>query len=109
MRLARIDAKGGNLLVTVADPAFRAHVRDWIRERLGSTVAVPDDAGAEALPGETSESEDVWVHTPLDVLNGQTPIQASTHDLGRRRLNLLLMDLIKQGRDVISLKRQLGL
>jgi hypothetical protein len=109
LRLARMESKGGNLLVTVADPAFRAHVRDWIRERLGAAVAVPDDAGVEALPGDSPESEDVWVHTPLDVLNGQTPIQASTHDLGRRRLILLLKDLTKQGRDVVSLKRQLGL
>jgi hypothetical protein len=109
LRLARMEVKGGNLLVTVADTAFRAHVRDWIRERLGASVAAPDDAGAEALPGEGPESEDVWVHTPLDVLNGQTPIQASTHDLGRRRLNMLLKDLAKQGRDVVSLKRQLGL
>lgn len=109
MRLARLESKGGNLLVTVADPAFRAQVRDWIRERLGSAAALPDDAGMEALPGESPESEDVWVHMPLDVLNGQNPIQASTHDLGRRRLNLLLKDLIKQGRDVVSLKRRLGL
>jgi hypothetical protein len=109
LRLARLDAKGGNLLVTVADPAFRAHVRDWIRERLGTSVSVPDDAGMGALPGESPESEDVWVLTALDVLNGQTPIQASTHDLGRRRLNMLLKDLSKQGRDVVSLKRRLGL
>lgn len=109
LRLARLEAKGGNLLVTVADPAFRAHVRDWIRERLGTSVSVPDDAGTGALPGESPESEDVWVQTALDVLNGQTPIQASSHDLGRRRLNMLLKDLSKQGRDVVPLKRRLGL
>jgi hypothetical protein len=109
LKLARLESKGGNLLVTVSDPAFRAHVRDWIRGRLGEAVGVPDEAAVGAMPGESAESQDVWVHTPLDVLNGQTPIQASTHDLGRRRLNLLLRDLIKQGRDVVSLKRQLGL
>jgi hypothetical protein len=109
LRVARLDAKGGNLLVTVADPAFRAHVRDWIRERLGEAVGIPDEATADSLPGESAESQDMWVHTPLDALNGQTPIQASIHDLGRRRLNLLMKDLIKQGRDVVSLKRQLGL
>lgn len=109
LKLARMEAKGGNLLVTVADPAFRAHVRDWIRERLETSVGVPQEAGEEALPGESSDSEDMWVHAPLDVLNGQTPIQASTHDLGRRRLNMLIKDMAKQGRDVISLKMRLGL
>ena len=38
MRLARLEYKGGSLLVTVADPAFRAHVRDWIRDRLGAAA-----------------------------------------------------------------------
>ncbi len=109
LRVARLEAKGGNLLVTLSDPAFRAHVRDWIRDRLGDAVGVPEDAGTGTLPGESPESQDMWVHTALDALNGQTPIQASTHDLGRRKLNLLMKDLIKQGRDVVSLKSQLGL
>ena len=108
MRLARLEAKGGNLLVTVADPAFRAHVRDWLRERLGPSVAAPDDA-MEAMPGGSSESQDMWVHTPLNALNGQTPVQASTHDWGRRRLKSILQDMIAQGRDTVSLRRQLGL
>ncbi|MDB5106666.1 MAG: hypothetical protein JWP91_4355 [Fibrobacteres bacterium] len=109
LRVARLEAKAGNLLVTVADPAFRAHVRDWIRDRLAGTVGLPEESAVGSLPGDSAESQDMWVHTPLDVLNGQTPIQASTHDWGRRRLNLLMKDLIKQGRDVVSLKRQLGL
>ena len=109
LRIARLELKGGNLLVTVSDPAFRAHARDWLGSRLGGAVSPPDDGEVQALPGESAESQDVWVHTPLDALNGQTPIQASTHDLGRRRLNLLLKDMLRQGRDVTSLKRQLGL
>ncbi|HKP94265.1 MAG TPA: hypothetical protein VJ385_00785 [Fibrobacteria bacterium] len=109
MRVARLEARGGNLSVTVADPAFRAHVRDWLRERLGTAVGLPDDPGTESMPGESPESQDVWVHTPSDALNGQTPIQASTHDWGRRRLQLLLKDMVKQGRDIVSLRRQLGL
>ena len=109
LRLARLESKGGNLLVTVSDPAFRAHVRDWIRDRLGAAVGAPEEAASGSMPGESAESQDLWVHTPLDALNGQTPIQASTHDLGKRRLNMLMKDLIKQGRDVVSLKMQLGL
>jgi hypothetical protein len=109
LRVARLEAKGGNLLVTVSDPAFRAYVRDWLRERIGDAAGPPEDGSASILPGESAESQDMWLHTPLDMLNGQTPIQASTHDLGRRRLELLLKDMIKQGRDVIPLRRQLGL
>jgi hypothetical protein len=109
LRLARLETKGGNLLVTVADPAFRAHVRDWLRDRLGRAAAVPEEAGAESMPGESAESQDMWVHTPLDALNGQTPLQASAHDWGRRRLQILFKDMLKQGRDVLSLRRQLGL
>jgi hypothetical protein len=109
LRVARLELKGGNLLVTVADPAFRAYVRDWIRGRLAQAVSLSGGDGVEALPGESPESQDQWVHTPLDVLNGQTPIQASTHDLGRRRLQMLLKDMIKEGRDIVSLRRQLGL
>jgi hypothetical protein len=109
LRLARMEAKGGNLIVTVADPAFRAHARDWLRSRLGESVSAPVEGTTEALPGESPDSQDEWIHTPSDVLNGQTPIQASGHDLGRRRLNLMLKEMIRQGRDVAPLRRLLGL
>lgn len=109
LRLARMEAKGGNLLVTVTDPAFRAQARDWLRGRLGETVSPPEDGLVEPMPGESAEAQDLWVHTPMDMLNGQTPIQASTHDLGRRRLHLILKDMIRQGRDVTALRRQLGI
>src|SRR6185295_13825270 len=100
---------GGNLQVTVADAAFRAHVRDWLGMRLGTSLSPPAEGAAESLPGDSAESQDMWIHTPLDLLNGQTPIQASLHDLGRRRLNQILKDMIRQGRDVASLRKQLGL
>lgn len=109
LRVARIDLKGGNLQVTVADPAFRAHVRDWLEASLGGSVSPPEEGAAETIPGDSAESQDMWIQTPLDALNGQTPIQACSHDLGRRRLNLILKDMIRQGRDVTSLKRQLSL
>jgi hypothetical protein len=109
LRTARLEIKGGNLLVTLADAAFRAHVRDWIAGRLGAAVSPPEDGEVETVPGDGAEAQDMWIHTPLDVLNGQTPLQASAHDLGRRRLHLILRDMIRQGRDVASLKKQLGL
>ncbi|MEO7424062.1 MAG: hypothetical protein ABI036_02680, partial [Fibrobacteria bacterium] len=108
MRLSKLEAKGGNLLVTVADPAFRAYVRDWLRDNLGSSLIQPEGV-LEALPDGSAASQDAWLHTASDSLNGQTPIQASTHDLGRRRLLILLQDMLKQGRDTASLRRQLGI
>jgi hypothetical protein len=109
LRAARLEAKGGNLIVTVADAAFVAHARDWLKSRLGDSVSPPEAGAMERLPGESAESQDEWIHTPSESLNGQTPIQASGHDLGRRRLNLILKDMIRQGRDVTPLRRQLGL
>jgi hypothetical protein len=49
------------------------------------------------------------VHAPQASLNGQTPIQASTHDWGRRRLQQLLQEMAKHGRDVSILRKQLGI
>jgi hypothetical protein len=108
LRLARLEPRGGHLTVTLADTAFRAHVREWLRDRLGHAVTMAEDAHGN-LPDESAESQDVWVHTALDALNAQTPIQACSHDWGRRRLQLLLKDMVQQGIDVTSLRRQLGL
>lgn len=107
--LARLEAKGGALHARLTDPGFRGYVRDWLDGRLGRVVSLPGAGASDTLPGEGTAELDLWVHTPLDALNGQTPIQASTHDLGRRRLQLILKDMVKQGRDVASLRRQLGL
>lgn len=109
LRVARLEAKGGVLATSLTDPGFRGYVRDWIRARLSRAADLPDAAAADPVPGEGTAELDVWVHTPLDALNGQTPIQASGHDWGRRRLQIILKDMVKQGRDVVSLRRQLGL
>lgn len=123
LRLARLEArlesapsretgsaaKGATLVATLADPCFRGYVRDWIAARLGKVASLPGASAADPIPGEGTAEVDIWVHTPLDGLNGQTPIQASSHDWGRRRLQLILRDMVKQGRDVTSLRRQLGL
>ncbi len=52
---------------------------------------------------------DAWIQNPLPELNGQTPVQASNHEFGRRQLGRLLSGLIRQGRDVSDPKRRLGL
>lgn len=107
--LARLELKDGALTVRLTDPGFRAHVRDWLQGRLGRLATLEGPGAGDALPGEGSDALDQWVHAPQDSLNGQTPIQASAHDLGRRRLRLILKDMANQGRDVTSLRRQLGL
>lgn len=109
LKLARLESKGGFLSATLADPGFRGYVRDWMRTRLERAVSVSDTAAADPIPGEGMAEVDAWVHAPLEVLNGQSPIQASAHDWGRRRLQIILRDMMKQGRDVTSLRRQLGL
>lgn len=110
LRLARLELRPPSALaVSVADPGFLGYVRDWVSERLGGAVSLAGGTAPDPLPGDGAADLDAWVHTPLESLNGQTPVQASTHDWGRRRLQLLLREMMKQGRDVTSLKRQLGL
>jgi hypothetical protein len=110
LRLARLEFKPPSVLsVAVTDPGFLGYVRDWVSRRLGGAASLAGGAKSDPLPGEGAAELDAWVHTPLESLNGQTPVQASTHDWGRRRLQNLLRDMVKQGRDVTSLKRQLGL
>jgi hypothetical protein len=108
LRLSLFEIRGDNLLVTLTDQAFRAHVWEWLRQRLDQAISLAEETQV-MLPGESDEAQDVWIHTALDVLNTQTPIQASTHDWGRRRLQQLLKDMLKQGVDITSLRRQLGL
>jgi hypothetical protein len=105
------DATGrsGVLTVVLADPGFVGYARDWLKGRLGRLIVLADGGAPDPLPGEGAADLDAWVHTPLESLNGQSPVQASTHDWGRRRLQTLLREMVKQGRDVTSLRRQLGL
>jgi hypothetical protein len=108
LRLARLEIKGERLSVTLADPAFRNHVRDWLRARLGGDIAA-EKGGPGAMPEENPASRDAWAQAPMDALNGQTPLQASTHDWGRRRLQSLFKEMEKQGVDVAPLRIRLGL
>lgn len=107
LRLGRVEIKGGTLSVTLADQAFRTHVKDWLRDRLG--VGSSGSAVSGAQPGESPDSRDIWLHAPLDALNGQSPLQASGHDWGRRRLQSLLKEMSDRGRDVSPLRERLGI
>ena len=50
-----------------------------------------------------------WINSPLPELNGQTPVQASKHDIGRRKLIHILQDFSLAGRDVSAMRRKLGI
>ncbi len=108
LRLARLEPEGEKLKVTLYDSGFHSYVRNWLTDRLGSALSHSEEL-QEVLPGPSSESQDMWIHTALGALNAQTPIQASTHDWGRRRLQLLLKDMVKKGVDVTLLRQQLDL
>ena len=108
MKLARLENRGGNMLVTLTDAAFLAYVKNWIMDHLGESATVSETARKD-LPGDNVESQEIWIHTALDVLNSQTPIQASNHDWGRKRLQVILKQMVQQGIDVTGLRRQLGL
>jgi hypothetical protein len=106
--LARLELREDAILVSLLDPAFRSYVLRWLADHLGAVE--PGQSGSDASsPDAAPGGSDAWIHTPLAALNGQTPIQASTHDFGRRKLEYLLRSLIQKGRDVSVLRRQLGL
>jgi hypothetical protein len=106
--LARLELREVAILVSLLDPAFRSYVLRWLADHLGAVE--PGQSGSDASsPDAAPGGSDAWIHTPLAALNGQTPIQASTHDFGRRKLEYLLRSLIQKGRDVSVLRRQLGL
>ncbi len=135
LKLARLEAKGSSLQVTLSDSAFQGTVRAWLTERLGGIAWRPEGSsearsardvgsgkasgipaqarkktlGKESMADLSNADQDAWVHAPADALNGQTPIQASLHDWGRRRLTLLLREMQQSGKDISGLQRQLGL
>lgn len=107
LNLARLEKRDSHLQVTLLDGGFRNAVARWLS---GQGMAEPE---ADKPPGrgwpQGQAGLDAWIHTPSQELNGQTPLQASTHDFGRRRLHDLIRDLARQGLDTSRLRKQLGL
>ncbi len=107
LAVARLEMREKNLQIVLLDPAFRAYVLRWLADHLGASEE-PQEVRLEG-EADSPSTLDAWMHTAHSELNGQTPIQASMHEFGRRKLQYLLRDLGQRGRDVSALRRQLGL
>lgn len=109
LSLGRLDIETDGLRVALMDPAYRPHVFRWLADHAGSggeekAPETPSDAA-----GKTPKDWKEWAEAPQDSLNGETPMQASLHDFGRRRLSLLLDELPYAEKELSALRRQLGL
>lgn len=117
LTLARLEVeKDGWLSVTLLDEAYRSYVFHWLADHLDASARAAGQAVGHAAgngleraslpaPGEWAE----WANTPHDELAGETPLEASGHDFGRRRLNAVLSRLALSGDELTALRRHLGL
>lgn len=106
--LARLEKRDRKFLLSLFDPVFAGAVNRILASLGVDTRSFdPDRVGLSGMDEESGL--DAWLHLPHAELGGQTPIQASTHDLGRRRLRILMKEWSMQGRDLRSLKRQMDL
>jgi hypothetical protein len=110
LSLARLELRGTSspqLLVTLLDSGYREAVALWLDAQ---GLADSETPSLSEKGGPQSQATlEAWVHSPIPELNGQTPLQASTHDFGKRRLIEMVQDMGRRGIDTRLLKRQLGL
>lgn len=110
LSLARLEvSSAGSMNVTLGDEAYRPFVFHWLGDHLGvasgeAPASAPDRAPAPD-PGDWSE----WIRAGHEALNGESPMEASLHDFGRRRLRALLEALPIQASERTELCGQLGL
>jgi hypothetical protein len=97
------------LNVTLLDEAYRPRVFHWLADHLGGSgaaAAAPRKVDDRApAPGDWI----AWAQSAQDSLGGETPLEAITHDFGRRRLHTLLSGLALSDGELTALYRQLGL
>lgn len=72
---------------------------------MGQTEARFDKASLPHRGGDWVE----WARTPHDELGGESPLEASAHDFGRRRLQTVLARLTFSDEEKSALYRHLGL
>ncbi len=107
LTLARLELEPGEWLqVTLLDEAYRPAVLHWLADHLDSVEEAPDPIAAR-FPG--AMEWDLWAHAPREELGGETPLQASRHDFGRRRLEALLASLTLADEARARLRGRLGL
>ncbi len=109
LSLGRLELEPGGLRVTLMDQAYRSHVFRWLADHTGSGAEEknPEAPSATTLPIPEDWRE--WVEMAQPSLNGESPMQASLHDIGRRRLARLVETLPYSGDALSALRSQLGL
>lgn len=113
LTLARLEVESpGWLDVTLLDEVYRPYVFRWLADHLDTSTraAGPTDharLGKPALPRQGDWIE--WARTPHDELGGESPLEASAHDFGRRRLQAVLSRVTFTGDEKSALFRHLGL
>jgi hypothetical protein len=96
--------------VTLLDEAYRPAVLHWLGDHLDAPADVfPDAMHAVTARFPGAMEWDLWAHSPREELGGETPLQASRHDFGRRRLENLLASLTLADEARASLRGRLGL
>ena len=108
--LAQLDLRKLGIQGRLVDEAFRPYVFSvfsWLAERLNSRGSIPEAAREDAPP--TAENLERWIRRPLPFLNDESPLQASSHDFGKRRLRDLIGEVSRRGGDVVMLRQRLGL
>ncbi len=114
LTLARLEVESpGWLNVTLLDEVYRPYVFRWLADHLDTSARAAGHAeGARferssSLPRRGDWVE--WARAPHDELGGESPLEASAHDFGRRRLQALLSRLTFTGDEKSALYRHLGL
>ena len=109
LTLARLEASNAGLQVTLLDEAYRPYVFHWLGDHLGMASGASPGAAPEALAAPAPGDWKAWTRAAHENLNGETPMEASLHDFGRRRLRVLLGELPLKEAELSALQRQLGL
>jgi len=113
LTLARLEVESdGWLGVTLLDEAYRSHVFHWLADHLDASaraiapsVHAERERAATPAPGHWAE----WARMPHPELGGETPVEASMHDFGRRRLGGVLTRLNLKDDERSALRLHLGL
>ena len=107
LTLARLEVKGSAIEGALTDEEFHPYVLRWLANCLGANSG--ESFPADGIPPASKARLEAWMHARLPQLKGETPMEASLHDFGRRKLRALLEEVSRQGRDVSALQKRLGL
>ncbi len=105
--LAQLNMRKSGIQGVLVDEAFRPHVFSWLAEHLDSPDSIPKSTHENNAPPAADMEH--WIRRPLSFLNEESPLQASSHDFGKRKLRDLIDGMLKQGSDVEMLRQRLGL